>query len=107
MKKQKDILLIMAISVLSVAVLYVAWCWAAKIIWGVEPPEGTSLAVIAGVGCQLMGGAGIQIFKKIAKTDSLLREENKDLKKQLAEKNKLLSSIRRKVGAEQQRIDEV
>ena len=94
MKPNKDILLIMAVSVLILAVAYIAWCWAAKIIWNVEPPEGTTLTAVAAVGGQLMAGAGIQIVKRYVKTDKVLRGENKELRRQLTLAHRTLERVR-------------
>lgn len=100
MKKQSDILLALAISVLLFVMFYGAWCWFAKIRWGIEPPEGTSLTVLGAAVTQLLVGGGIQIFKKVGisgKSKSLMAE-NKELKKQLLAVTRQLDKIRNTAG---------
>lgn len=82
------------------AVVYIAFCWAAKIMWGIEPPEGTSLTAIAAIGGQLLVGGGIQIFKKAGKSDKVkeLETENKKLTRQLSEAQKSLEKVQKAVG---------
>lgn len=101
MKKQgsPDTLLRMAVLVISFAVFYIAWCWMAKIVWSIEPPEGTSLTAVAMVCGQLFAGAGIQIFKKLGTAKQKeLAAENKELKRQLTAASKQLDKIRMAVG---------
>ena len=99
-KKPPDTLLIMAVAVLSFVALYGAWCWAALIRWGVQPPEGTSLAVLGTGAMQLLVGGGIQAVKKMGKTVRVkeLEAENKALQKRLDAANKQLEKARRAVG---------
>ena len=107
MKKQKDILLILAISVIAFMVIYGAFCWYAKITWGIEPPEGTSLAVMGTAAMQLLVGGGIQVVKKLVQPGQarVLAAENKALKRQLATASRQLDKIR---GAAQQiQTDEI
>ena len=100
MKKQRDILLIMAVCVLLFVALYGVWCWFAKIRWGIEPPEGTSLAVLGAGAAQLLVGGGIQMIKKLGQSGKAkeLGAENRELKRQLAAANKQLDRIRTAAG---------
>jgi len=99
-KKSPDTLLLMAVGVIAIAVIYIAWCWAAKIAWGVEPPEGTSLTAVAIVVGQLLAGGGIQICKKAGKSAKVkeVEAENKELRRQLAAANKQMDKVRAIAG---------
>jgi hypothetical protein len=69
--------------------LYVCWCWFAKILWGLEPPEGLSVTAFVTASSELLGCSLMTAVKKFTAgkhdNDSELRQlraENKALRKQ-------------------------
>jgi hypothetical protein len=70
--------------------VYVCWCWAAKLLWQVEPPEGLSVTAFVTASSELLGCSLMTAVKKFTagKRDNgselrQLRAENKALRKQL------------------------
>jgi len=62
-----DFLKKMVIGSFGFIVVYMAWCWAAKIIWQLDPPEGISLGAIATSVTELLGCSMIQVSKQLKK----------------------------------------
>jgi len=72
---------------------YVAWCWAAKLIWNTDPPEGLSLAALVTTSAELLGCSLLQAVKKVSTAKSAGEDTAKELKALRAENAKLKRAV--------------
>jgi len=83
---------------------YLAWCWAAKIIWGLDPPEGGTVAALATASTELLGCSVIQAAKTLTKKTNAEAElkaaqkENSTLRKQLTNVQAAIAGEQLKMG---------
>jgi len=61
---------------------YLAWCWIAKIIWGLDPPEGCTIAALTTAASELLGCSVMQAVKTWSKRRDM-EDENEALRAEL------------------------
>lgn len=105
MKKQAsdDFLRRMVIVTFALLFGYLAWCWFAKIVWQLDPPEGGTVAALATASSELLGCSVIQAAKTLAKKSNA-EAESKNLAKENAALKKQLAKIQAAFG-EQMRVE--
>jgi hypothetical protein len=94
----------LVITLLIASIVYIVWCWVAKMAWQTEPPMGADMTAIATIPMQLFGMSLIQVSKNIRKKTGAeeeakaLRRENTALKKQLDKAAAALGGEQIRVG---------
>jgi hypothetical protein len=76
--------------------VYVVWCWAAKLLWQAEPPDGLSVAALVTASSELLGCSLLTGMKKLAAGRS--EEAEQKLKQTLAENRALKKRLEKAAG---------